>query len=87
VYRQVIAATFNSNTQLLEVSYLARRKQGSPLSLVKISGAVQDSQGEIASTWVETLMRFSYEGMSPRSRSYTLLQESVQILVSNGIDD
>lgn len=77
VYRQVIAANFNCDTQLLEVSYLDRRKQRSSLSLVKLSGVVQDSKNEIVSTWIETLMHFSYEGMPP-SCSCILLQESFQ---------
>ncbi|KAF8238620.1 hypothetical protein L208DRAFT_247706 [Tricholoma matsutake] len=62
VYRQVIAADFNRDTQLLEVSYLDRRKQRASLSLVKVTGFVQYSEDATVSSWIETLMHISYEG-------------------------
>ncbi|KDQ60793.1 hypothetical protein JAAARDRAFT_31774 [Jaapia argillacea MUCL 33604] len=58
--------------QALEVHFLARKKPGAPLSLVKARGAVHKDDRPHATEWVEALMDAAYQG-TKRNRHLKVL--------------
>ena len=78
LHLHIIAATFDRDTQLLEVSYLDRRNEKALLSLVTVTGVVQCSENDFVSTWIETLMHNSYEGTRALLHSCLLYQTVIR---------
>lgn len=61
--RNVVSATFASGA--IEVQYLVRKKKGSCLNLVMISGTVLDEDSMHARKWCEALLLVAYQGANP----------------------
>ncbi len=59
--RQVVQAHYQQDSQILQVSYVWRKKAKGPSSLVRLEGKVQ---GELttASEWAESVTKAAYEG-------------------------
>lgn len=62
VLHQVIAAKSGQRTHSLSVSYLVRKRQKEPFSLVTIEGEVKDAETLGLAEWAESLMHAAYEG-------------------------
>ncbi|KAJ7111556.1 ATP-NAD kinase-like domain-containing protein [Mycena crocata] len=58
--RQVLAA--RRDGRILNVSYIGRKKDAGPMSLVKLVGTVEDAEDDIIDAWVVTLLHMVYEG-------------------------
>lgn len=59
--RHVLWAELSGDT--LQISFLARRKKRSPLSLVHITGKVNEQGEELATSFTTNLMDAAYTGM------------------------
>jgi sphingosine kinase len=59
--RNVVSATFASGA--VEVQYLVRKKKGSCLNLVMISGTFLDEDSMHAKKWCEALLLVAYQGL------------------------
>ncbi|EMD38389.1 hypothetical protein CERSUDRAFT_48084 [Gelatoporia subvermispora B] len=72
--RQVLYAEVTPNNTL-EVSLLARQKTKNPLTLVHISGNVQEADQDVAKSFVTALMQSAYDGkcVEPRRRLKVLV--------------
>ncbi|OCH94969.1 hypothetical protein OBBRIDRAFT_788712 [Obba rivulosa] len=70
--RQVLYAEVTPDNAL-EMSLLARKKKKGPLSLVHISGHVQETEQAAAASFVTELMQAAYDGVEPRRRLKVLV--------------
>ncbi|KAI0928500.1 hypothetical protein AcW1_005729 [Taiwanofungus camphoratus] len=69
--RHVLWAELSGDT--LQISFLARRKKRSPLSLVHITGKVNEQEEELATSFTTNLMDAAYTGVKRRRRLKVLV--------------
>ncbi|KAF8636568.1 hypothetical protein AX17_003379 [Amanita inopinata Kibby_2008] len=73
-FRQVINASFDAASRILEIAYLARKKDTKKFYLFRYKGSVGAVSDESASRWTESLMHSAYEGAGiKRSRRLRIL--------------
>jgi hypothetical protein len=71
-YRNVIGAGFDTNTRVLNVTYLYKKKKN-PFQLFVAEGQVQDTELSETTEWVEALLNTSYAG-----NCFTLFARALQ---------
>lgn len=64
-HRNILNADFDTETQVLKLSYLYKSKKRHSLKLFIIEGAIEESDNTKVSQWVDTLMNAAYAGESP----------------------
>ena len=60
-FRNVIAASIDTKTRVLKVTYLYKKKKNS-FALFVAEGQVKDTELDQTSEWVEALLNASYDG-------------------------
>ncbi|KAF9075253.1 ATP-NAD kinase-like domain-containing protein [Rhodocollybia butyracea] len=69
----IVATSFNAQSQTLNISYATRKKKKAPLVLEHLSGHVEESQVESASKLANTTLQWAYKGIKPNRRLKVLI--------------
>ncbi|KAJ4487911.1 ATP-NAD kinase-like domain-containing protein [Lentinula aciculospora] len=69
----VIAASFHSDSRLLKIAYVNRKKEKGPLELVHLDGQVEEGKADAARNLANTTMEWAYRDIKPNRRLKVLI--------------